>query len=62
MSLHRQLGISYNAAWRMKHKLMQAMLERDDDQPLSGFIEVDDAYLGGKRTGGKVGRGRRASR
>lgn len=57
MSLHRQLGISYNAAWRMKHKLMQVMLERDDDQPLSGFIEVDDAYLGGERTGGKVGRG-----
>jgi len=57
MSLHRQLGISYNAAWRMKHKLMQVMLERDDDQPLSGFIEMDDAYLGGERTGGKVGRG-----
>jgi transposase-like protein len=57
MSLHRQLGISYNAAWRMKHKLMQVMLERDDDQPLSGFIEVDDAYLGGERTGCKPGRG-----
>lgn len=57
MSLHRQLGISYNAAWRMKHKLMQVMLEREENQPLSGFIEVDDAYLGGERTGGKVGRG-----
>ena len=22
MTLHRQLGISYNAAWRMRHKLM----------------------------------------
>lgn len=57
MALHRQLGISYNAAWRMKHKLMQVMLERDDAQPLSGFIEVDDAYLGGERSGGKRGRG-----
>lgn len=57
MSLHRQLGVSYNAAWRMKHKLMQVMLERDYDQRLSGFIEVDDAYLGGERTGCKPGRG-----
>lgn len=57
MELHRHLGISYNAAWRMKHKLMQVMLERDRDKPLSGFIEMDDAYLGGERSGGKVGRG-----
>ena len=57
MKLHRHLGISYNAAWRMKHKLMQVMLERDHQQPLSGFIELDDAYLGGERTGCKPGRG-----
>ena len=57
MQLHRQLGISYNAAWRMKHKLMQVMLERDQAYKLSGFIEMDDAYLGGERSGGKVGRG-----
>lgn len=57
MKLRRHLGISYNAAWRMKHKLMQVMLERDHDKKLSGFIEMDDAYLGGERTGGKVGRG-----
>lgn len=57
MKLHRHLGISYNAAWRMKHKLMQVMFERDDDKKLTGFIEVDDAYLGGERSGGKRGRG-----
>jgi len=57
MQLHRQLGISYNAAWRMKHKLMQVMLERDAAKKLSGFVELDDAYLGGERSGGKVGRG-----
>ncbi len=57
MQLHRQLGISYNAAWRMKQKLMQVMMERDHDKKLSGFIELDDAYLGGERTGCKPGRG-----
>ena len=49
MALHRQLGISCNAAWRMKHKLMQAMMARDHEKKLSGFIELDDAYLGGER-------------
>ena len=53
----RQLGISYNAAWRMKHKLLQVMKERDDGKPLSGTIQVDDAYWGGERSGGKRGRG-----
>lgn len=57
MELHRLLGISYNAAWRVKQKLMQVMMERDDKKPLCGFIELDDAYLGGERTGCKPGRG-----
>jgi hypothetical protein len=30
LELKRQLGISYKAAWRMKHKLLQVMKERDD--------------------------------
>ncbi len=57
MKLHRHPGISYNAAWRMKHKLMQVMMERDHNNKLSGLIELDDAYLGGERSGGKAGRG-----
>ena len=57
MKLHRHLGISYNAAWRMKHKLMQVMMERDRQFPLTGWVELDDAYLGGERSGGKRGRG-----
>ena len=32
LELSRELGISYNATWRLKHKLMQAMKERDDEQ------------------------------
>ena len=38
MKLHRHLGISYNAAWRIRHKLMQVMMERDREHPLSGWI------------------------
>jgi len=57
MALHRHLGVSYNTAWLTKHKLMQAMKELDDHQPLGGFIQVDDAVWGGERHGGKRGRG-----
>jgi len=57
LSLKRQLGISYNAAWRIKHKLMQVMKERDDSKLLSGNIQIDDVYWGGEKHGGKRGRG-----
>ena len=33
-------------AWKIKHKLMQAMMERDATKRLTGRIEIDDAYLG----------------
>ena len=56
LELKRCLGISYHAAWRMKQKFMQAMMEREQSKMLSGFIEIDDAYLGGERSG-KTGRG-----
>ena len=57
MALRRQLGVSYNTAWLVKHKLMQAMVERDAEHPLSGEIRLDDVYWGGERHGGGTGRG-----
>ena len=40
MKLHRHLEIAYNAAWRIGHKLMQVMMERDRSRPLSGWISA----------------------
>jgi hypothetical protein len=57
LALHRQLGVSYNTAWSIKHKLMQVMKERDDSKSLSGIIQLDDVYWGGEYRGGKRGRG-----
>lgn len=37
MDLARQLGVCYNSAWLMKHKLMQAMLEREQGRKLTGI-------------------------
>ena len=57
LALKRHLGVSYLTPWRIKHKLLQVMKERDDQTPLSGVIEVDDADWGGERHGAKPGRG-----
>jgi len=57
LELRRQLGVSYKAAWRIKQKLMQVMAEHESGRCLSGRVEIDDAYLGGERSGGKRGRG-----
>lgn len=56
LELTRLLGVCYRTAWRVKHKLMQVMCEREQATILSGLVEVDDAYLGGKHPG-KRGRG-----
>lgn len=57
LELMRHLGVSYPTVWRMKHKLMQAMTEREAGRRLGGLVQLDDAYLGGERNGGKAGRG-----
>jgi transposase-like protein len=56
LELKRLLGVSYKAAWRLKHKLMQVIDEREATRVLGERVEVDDAYLGGVRSG-KAGRG-----
>jgi transposase-like protein len=58
IELARRLGVRQPTAWLMKHKLMRVMLEREAQKPqLEGRVEIDDAYLGGERSGGKRGRG-----
>src|SRR5437870_7621526 len=50
IELGRRLGVTQTTAWKIKHKLMQAMMERDATKRLTGRIEIDDAYLGGDAT------------
>ena len=57
LALGRRLGVTQNTAWKLNHKLMQVMRERDAGKRLTGRVEIDDAYLGGERSGGKRGRG-----
>ena len=57
LELKRHLGVSYPTAWLVKHKLMEVMRLREDSRQLTGRVQIDDAYLGGERSGGKAGRG-----
>lgn len=55
--LQQVLGFkSYETAWTWLHKIRAAMV-RPDRSPLSGVVEVDETYVGGKVSGGKPGRG-----
>ncbi len=56
LSLKRHLGVCYRTAWRVKHKLLEAMAERESTRRLCGVVVADDAYLGGVHAG-KPGRG-----
>lgn len=47
LELKRQIGVSFETAWNVKHKLLQVMLERENGRVLSERVEVDDAYMGG---------------
>jgi transposase len=44
--LERELGVTYKTAWRMTNKIRSMLAQ--DDEPLSGTVEIDESYFGGK--------------
>jgi hypothetical protein len=57
LALRSQLGVNHHSAWLIKQKIMEAMHLAEDDRELDGRAEIDDAHLGGERSGSKRGRG-----
>src|SRR6266849_4321456 len=47
--LHRMLGITYKSAWFMAHRIRYAMTQPAFSRLLSGTVEVDETYIGGKK-------------
>jgi len=56
--LQRQLGVTYKTAYRIGQQIRELMGKAQGfDAMLAGHIELDEAYVGGRRSGGKRGRG-----
>jgi transposase len=49
--LQRQFGVTYKTAWRMGHEIRKYMAQVDGNDPLSGHVEVDETYIGGRVRG-----------
>jgi transposase-like protein len=47
--LHRMLGITYKSAWFMAHRIRYAMEQPAFSRLLSGTVEADETYIGGKK-------------
>ncbi|MFX0201838.1 MAG: IS1595 family transposase [Candidatus Hodarchaeota archaeon] len=46
--LSRDLRVNKNTAWRMGIKIRDAMMEREQRTLLTGIVEIDETYTGGK--------------
>lgn len=46
--IHRMLGVTYKTAWFMAHRIREAMREMPDGSMLTGTVEADETYVGGK--------------
>ncbi len=46
--LERELGVTYKTAWRMANLIRNVLMDQDDEPPLSGEVEADETYFGGK--------------
>ena len=58
--LERQLGVSYPTALRMAHLIREHMADVDGEHPLSGIVEADETYVGGRVKG--KGRGYKSNK
>ena len=46
--LERELGVTYKTAWRMFNLIRNQLMEQDYQGPLSGEVEADETWIGGK--------------
>lgn len=56
--LQRQLGVTYKTAYRIGQQIRDLTMKAQSfDALLAGHVELDESYVGGRRSGGKRGRG-----
>jgi transposase-like protein len=47
--LHRMLKVTYRSAWFMAHRIRYTMTQEPLSSKLTGIVEIDETYVGGKR-------------
>jgi transposase-like protein len=55
MHIKRELDLHYDTAWTLLHKLRRALAD-DEGSALTGVVEVDETYYGGKGSAESRGR------
>jgi hypothetical protein len=54
LQLSRDLEVNKNTAWRISMQIRKAMFQADQRNLLTGIVEMDECYIGGKpRKGNK---------
>jgi transposase-like protein len=46
--LHRMLKVTYRSAWFMAHRIRYTMTQEPLSSKLTGVVEIDETYIGGK--------------
>lgn len=57
IDLSGQLGVSHKCANLIIHKLSFVMLEANESHLLGDYVQIDEAYIGGKDENSKAGKG-----
>jgi hypothetical protein len=52
LQLSRHLDCNYRTAWYLAHRIREAMIDNDGPK-MTGVVEVDETYIGGKQRGHK---------
>jgi len=61
LELMRHLGVCYRTAWRIKHKVMQAMTEREAQRQLGGVVQMTTPIWAGNAMAASADAARRTS-